>query len=70
VWLAQISSTADSRTPGTIVEIAADGVVVACGEHGKERLRLATMQLPGGRRQDAAQVAQQLQLTDGMQAAK
>jgi methionyl-tRNA formyltransferase len=48
LWAAEaVASGADRALPGTIVEVSAQGVVVACGEGA---LRLTQLQKPGGKR--------------------
>jgi methionyl-tRNA formyltransferase len=48
VWAAEpVDSARDGRVPGTILEVAPDGVVVTCGEGA---LRLTQLQKPGGKR--------------------
>jgi methionyl-tRNA formyltransferase len=48
VWAAEpVDAAMDARLPGTILEAAPDGVLVACGEGA---LRLTQLQKPGGKR--------------------
>ena len=47
IWAATPADVKISAAPGTIADISADGVVVACGEGA---LRLTQLQKPGGKR--------------------
>ena len=47
LWAAVPAEAQSNSTPGTITEVSADGVVVACGEGA---LRLTQLQKPGGKR--------------------
>jgi len=48
IWAAQpVAESAPRETPGTIVDVSPDGIVVACGEGA---LRLTQLQKPGGKR--------------------
>jgi methionyl-tRNA formyltransferase len=47
IWAAVPAQAQGDSAPGTIVEVSADGVIVACGEAS---LRLTQLQKPGGKR--------------------
>ena len=47
IWAAVATESQRGSAPGTITDISADGVVVACGEGA---LRLTQLQKPGGKR--------------------
>ncbi|MFM0498871.1 methionyl-tRNA formyltransferase [Paraburkholderia caffeinilytica] len=47
IWAAVPVEAQDSKAPGTIADVAPEGVVVACGEGA---LRLTQLQKPGGKR--------------------
>lgn len=56
LWLAQpVSEVAAAEAPGTVVAVATDGIVVACG---RGAVRLTELQRPGGKRLPAAQFLQ------------
>lgn len=56
LWLAQpVSGVAAAEAPGTVVAVATDGIVVACG---RGAVRLTELQRPGGKRLPAAQFLQ------------
>jgi methionyl-tRNA formyltransferase len=55
LWLAQPVSGAVAEAPGTVVNVTADGIVVACG---RGAVRLTELQRPGGKRLQAAQFLQ------------
>lgn len=59
-WRAGIDASV-TAAPGTVVKIAADGVVIACRSGG---LRLESLQLPGKRRVNAEVFAAQIDLRD------
>lgn len=52
IWQASIGPSADAA-PGEIIDIATDGILVACGQAS---LRIETLQLPGKRAMAAADV--------------
>ncbi|CAN5340084.1 methionyl-tRNA formyltransferase [soil metagenome] len=58
-----VETMAMKAEPGTVVEAAADGIVVACG-HGE--LKLTELQRPGGKRVPAAQFQAAGPVTAGM----
>jgi methionyl-tRNA formyltransferase len=47
IWAAVPAEAQSNSAPGTITEVSADGVIVACGEAA---LRLTQLQKPGGKR--------------------
>ncbi|WJF90134.1 methionyl-tRNA formyltransferase [Paraburkholderia bonniea] len=51
IWAATALATPHNATPGSIIEISPEGVVVACGTGA---LRLTQLQKPGGKRLPAA----------------
>lgn len=62
VWSAKPAPSTSVAPPGTVLAVAADGVVVACGEGA---LRLAVVQPAGGKRMPAAAFALGHALTVG-----
>ncbi|AKJ27246.1 methionyl-tRNA formyltransferase [Caldimonas brevitalea] len=61
-WRGRVVPAAAGSAPGTVLEVGADGVVVACGEGA---LRLTELQKPGGRRLPAAEFLQGHAVTPG-----
>ncbi|WP_110630577.1 methionyl-tRNA formyltransferase [Salinicola salarius] len=51
LWFAVAEAEASDRDiePGTLLEPAADALRIACGENGREVLRVTKLQLPGGK---------------------
>lgn len=63
IWKARPQSAAtDDASPGTVLELTADSVVVSCGEG---RLNVEIVQKPGGRRQPAIEWARTAGLKPG-----
>jgi methionyl-tRNA formyltransferase len=50
IWAAEVLAAPPGPAPGSIVDVSAEGVVVACGEGA---LRLTQLQKPGGKRLSA-----------------
>jgi methionyl-tRNA formyltransferase len=69
VWRACVKAAANHAIAGEIIGITHEGVLLACGPDGRERLCLTELQAAGAKRSAASAVATSASLTPGLRPA-